>query len=121
MKTEQAAASVLRDAARRSGDSKLMALALDLAQQPKSVKTKFDPIIKAINKMIKILEDDENEDLDIKQTCEKDRMEDTRKAILISREIDEKTDKVTALTQLIAECEKKIEELEAEHKKTKEA
>jgi len=121
MKTEQAAASVLRDAARRSGDSKLMALALDLAQQPKSVKTKFDPIIKAINKMIKILEGDEKKDLDTKQQCESDRMEDTRDAILLSRDIDEKSDRITKLTGSIEDMQNTIKELEAEHKKAKEA
>merc|ERR1719498_1260778 len=104
----------------RSGDSRLLALAADLGKQPKSVKGKFDPIIKAIDKMIKQLQDEEDKDLDIKQTCEKGRMADTREAIVISRTIDEQTDKITALSEEIAECEKKIEELIAEHKKTKE-
>merc|ERR1719498_1398801 len=105
----------------RSGDSRLLALAADLGKQPKSVKGKFDPIIKAIDKMIKQLQDEEDKDLDIKQTCEKDRMADTREAIVASRTIDEMTDKITALTEEIAECKKTIEELVAEHKKTKEA
>merc|ERR1719487_2603733 len=114
------ASIALRDAAKRSGDERLLSLAKDLAD-PKSVKTKFDPIIKAINKMIALLESEEEKDLEIKQTCEKDRMENTREAILASRDIDEKTDKITALTEEIAECKKTIEELIAEHKKTKEA
>merc|ERR1719217_1252192 len=113
------AAVALKDAAFKSGDKRLMALAANLAE-PKSVKTKFDPIIKAIDKMITLLEKEENEDLDIKQTCEKDRMEDTREAIVTSRSIDEDTDLITKLTEQIAKCEKKIEELVAEHKKTKE-
>merc|ERR1719253_1733613 len=115
----QKAVVALRSAARRSGDSRLFSLAIDLAK-PKSVKTKFDPIIKAIDKMVKQLQEEEGKDLDIKQTCEKDRMADTREAIVISRTIDELTDKITALTEEIAECQKKIEELIAEHKKTKE-
>merc|ERR1719491_1764636 len=65
----QTAAAALKDAARRSGDQRLGALAGDLAE-PKSVKTKFDPIIEAIDKMIKLLQKEEDEDLDIKQTCE---------------------------------------------------
>jgi exonuclease VII small subunit len=113
------ASVALRDAALRSGDMRLLALANDI--QPKnSVKTKFDPIIKAIDKMIKLLESEEEKDLDIKQTCEEDRMEDTRDAIVYSRTIDEQTDKITHLTEVIAECEKTIEELIAESKKTKE-
>jgi chromosome segregation ATPase len=113
------ASVALRDAALRSGDKRLLALANDI--QPKnSVKTKFDPIIKAIDKMIKLLKSEEEKDLEIKQTCEEDRMEDTRDAIIYSRTIDEQTDKITHLTEVIAECEKTIEELIAESKKTKE-
>merc|ERR1719331_3191760 len=70
--------------------------------------------------MIKLLESEEEKDLEIKQTCEEDRMEDTRDAIVYSRTIDEQTDKITHLTEVIAECEKTIEELIAESKKTKE-
>jgi len=117
----QKASAALRDAADRSGDRRLMNLAADIAKQPKSVKTKFDPIIKAIDKMIVLLQEEEDKDLDIKQTCEKDRMEDTRKAIIFSRTIDEQTDQITHLTEVIAECEKTIKELIAEHKETKEA
>jgi hypothetical protein len=117
----QKASAALRDAADRSGDRRLMTLAADIAKQPKSVKTKFDPIIKAIDKMIVLLQEEEDKDLDIKQTCEKDRMEDTRKAIIFSRTIDEQTDQITHLTEVIAECEKTIKELIAEHKETKEA
>merc|ERR1719253_717635 len=112
-RTAQKAADVLKEAAQRSGDKRLLALANDFAK-PKSVKTKFDPIIKAIDKMVKQLQEEEDKDLDIKQTCEKDRMADTREAIVISRTIDELTDKITALTEEIAECQKKIEELIAE-------
>merc|ERR1719453_635020 len=111
------ASAALRDAAVRSGDQRLLALATDLAK-PKSVKVKFDPIIKAIDKMVKTLKEEEDKDLDIKQTCEEDRMKDTRDAIVASRDIDEMSDKITHLTEVIAECKKTIEELVAEHKKT---
>jgi hypothetical protein len=116
----ETASMALQDAAKRSGDRRLLALVVAFAG-PKSVKTKFDPIIRSIEKMIQTLQDEEDEDLDIKQTCEKDRMADTRTAIVASRDIDEMTDKITALAEEIAECKKKIEELEAEHKATKEA
>jgi len=105
------------EAAQRSGDQRLMALAKDL-QKPKSVKGKFAPIIKSIEKMIKQLKKEENQDLETKQTCEDDRMENTRKAITNSREIDEKTDEITALDAKIAECQKTIKDLEAAIKKT---
>merc|ERR1719502_1743658 len=114
------ASVALRIAAGRSGDKRLLALAASIDVPGGSVKTKFDPIIKAIDKMITQLKSEEEEDLDIKQTCEKDRMDDTRTAIVASRDIDEMTDKITHLTEVIAECKKTIEELIAEHKKTKE-
>merc|ERR1719421_2232015 len=50
------ASVALRDAALRSGDMRLLALANDMQPKGGSVKTKFDPIIKAIDKMIKLLE-----------------------------------------------------------------
>merc|ERR1719473_2191738 len=71
--------------------------------------------------MVKQLQEEEEVDLETKQTCEQDRMADTRDAIVASRDIDEMTDEITKLTEEIAQCEKTIEELVAEHKKAKEA
>merc|ERR1719440_2005943 len=68
--------------------------------------------------MIKQLKKEENQDLETKQTCEDDRMDNTRKAITNSREIDEKTDEITPLDAKIAECQKTIKDLEAAIKKT---
>jgi len=119
MAKSESAAVALRLAASRSGDERLLKLAALVAKP--SVKGRFDPIISAIEKMVKLLQSEEKQDLETKQTCEKDRMDNTRKAILASRDIDEKTDKITALTELIAQCEKTIEELTAQHKATKEA
>merc|ERR1719272_792770 len=115
----QKSADALMEAAQRSGDKRLMALATDLGPI-KSVKGRFAPIIKSIDAMIKLLKKEEQQDLDTKQTCEDDRMDNTRKAIVNSREIDEKTDAITALTARIADCAQQIAELTAEHKKTKE-
>merc|ERR1719261_699992 len=117
----QKAAVAIKDAALRSGDQRLLSLASRFAVPGGSVKTKFDPIIKAINDMVAQLKKEEDEDLDIKQTCESDRMENTRNAVVNSREIDEKTDLITKLTARIEECQNTIEELKAEHKATKEA
>jgi len=69
--------------------------------------------------MIANLKSEEQQDLDTKQTCEKDRMDNTRKAIDTSRTIDEQTDAITALTARIAQCEKTIAELVASLKETK--
>merc|ERR1719215_2585832 len=115
----QKARAAIQDAARRSGDQRLLSLATDLAPF-KSVKGRFAPIITAIDKMIANLKSEEQQDLDTKQTCESDRMENTRKAIDPSRTIDEQTDEITALTARIAQCEKTIAELVAALKETKE-
>merc|ERR1719440_2298546 len=101
MQLSKKVSETLREAARRSGDARLFKLAR-LAEDPeeiKSVKTRFGPIIKAIDKMIAQLQEEENVDLEIKEKCEKDRMENTREAILASREIDEMTDLITKLTE----------------------
>merc|ERR1740117_1779806 len=115
----QSAAVALRDAALRSGDQRLSALAAAIAG-PKSVKGRFDPIIKSIKKMVKQLAAEEETDLQTKQTCEEDRMADTREAITSSRAIDDMTDAITQLSTRIADCEKKIEDLVADKKANRE-
>jgi len=115
----QSAAVALRDAALRSGDQRLSALAAAIAG-PKSVKGRFDPIIKSIKKMVKQLAAEEETDLQTKQTCEEDRMADTREAITSSRAIDDMTDAITSLSSRIADCQKKIEDLIADKKANRE-
>jgi len=113
------AAVALRDAALRSGDKRLSTLAAAIAG-PKSVKGRFDPIIKSIKKMIKQLAAEEETDLQTKQTCEEDRMADTREAITASRDIDDMTDAITQLSSRIADCQKKIEDLIEDKKANRE-
>jgi regulator of replication initiation timing len=117
------AVSDLKNAARRTGDRRMSALAAlvaDGAADPKSVKTKFKPVIKAIDKMIKLMEDEEKKDLKTKEECEEGRMEDTRKSILAGREIDDKTDAITKLEEEIKEIEEQVKLLLEEKKKVKE-
>merc|ERR1740138_1929954 len=65
--------------------------------------------------MIALLKDEENLDLERKETCEKNRADDTRLAI------DESTELIYKLMYEISELKKEIEETEAEKKKTEEA
>jgi DNA repair exonuclease SbcCD ATPase subunit len=107
----------LQALARRSGDQRLLDIAR-LAAEPEegeSAKKAFEPVIKAIDKMVKQLQEEETKDLEIKETCEEDRMKNTRDAIVAAREIDEMTDTINKLAEEIAECKKRIEELEKEH------
>lgn len=114
------AAGALREAAKRSGDKRLLALAATLGGPEESVKVNFEPIIEAIDKMIATLQEEESKDLEIKETCEQDRMDDTRAAIVASRDIDEMTDLINEMIAKIKKCEERIAELLKEHAKTKE-
>jgi len=116
MAAAQNAMNTIRDAAKRSGDKRL----LTLITGPGSVKKMFGPIIKKIDAMIKQLKAEEDQDLETKQTCEDDRMENTRKAIVLSRGIDEATDLINKLAKHIADCKAKIEQLDADYKATEE-
>jgi hypothetical protein len=70
--------------------------------------------------MLALLKANEKSDLEIKQTCEADRMADTKKAIDTGRKIDEATDLVNQLKKEISTIQEEIEKLLAEHKKVKE-
>jgi len=117
MTAASGAAAALREAARRSGDERLLSLA-SLVGAP-SVKVKFAPVISAIDKMIAIMKADEAKDLEIKQTCESERMENTKKAIDAGRKIDDQTDTITRLEGEIAKLTKEIATKQAEHDEVK--
>jgi len=111
------AVAALKKAAVLSGDKRLLTLASDLAS-PKELDgdmSDFGPVVSAIQKMISVLKQDEEVDLEKKQFCESDRMNNTRDAIVLSRNIDESTEHIEKLATVIQECEKKIAELEAEN------
>jgi len=116
---EHKAALVLKDAALRSGDKRLLALASDFATNPDFEK--FEPIIKAIHEMLAELQKEETKDLDTKQLCESDRMDNTRTAMKVSRKMDEMTDHIAVDKTTIESCQKKIEQLQTEHDKTQAA
>jgi hypothetical protein len=112
--TANQAAAQIRKAAVAAGDERLLALAAVVATP--SVKGKFGPVITAVDNMIAILKDNEKSDLEIKQTCESDRMKDTKTAIDAGRSIDDMTDKMTRLAEEIKTLEGEINTLAAEHK-----
>jgi len=113
------AALELKKVAHLTGDRRLSALtelAADGAADP-SAKAKFKPVLEAIDKMLEVLKSDEAKDLETKESCEDDRMKDTRMALLGGREIDEKTDELGKLEGEIKEIEAQIENLKAEKTK----
>merc|ERR1712113_207187 len=74
----------------------------------------FDEVIEAIDKMVATLKEEEADDLKQKETCEQDRMDNTRDAIKTSRTMDELTEAIAVLNSEIDEAEKDKAEAEAE-------
>merc|ERR1740138_1161552 len=70
--------------------------------------------------MIETLKEEESSDLKVKEKCEEERAEDTRKAIETAREIDEKTDEIAKLLSEIEELKVQIEEKQEAIKKLEE-
>jgi len=112
------AADVLASAAKRSGDKRMAALAKSLQTPNESMATgsHFDEVIAAIDDMVATLKGEEETDLENKETCEKDRADDTRTAIQAGRTMDERSDTIDELTNDIAEIVKTIAENVAEIK-----
>merc|ERR1719172_307655 len=94
----------LRAVASKTGDRRLLGLATLVSQGH------FDEVLKAIDEMIHTLKKEGDEDLEIKEDCEKTRAKKTREAILDSRSIDEMTDTVTKLLAEIAELKAEIKQ-----------
>merc|ERR1719428_1883427 len=107
----RAASGVIRETAKKVGDRRLLAIAMQTALRQAG---HFDEVIAAIDKMVETLKKEADEDLKTKEDCEKTRAEKSREAVLMSREIDERTD---GITKLLAE----IKALLAEIKEKKEA
>jgi len=103
---QEQAKAVLLQAARVGKDSRLVALASTMVKAGDG----FEKVIEAIDKMLKLLKEEQEEDLKIKEECEKTRAEDTRDAIVLSREMDDLSDKITRLESEIKEIEKEVEE-----------
>merc|ERR1719326_1055493 len=112
------AGAILASAAKRSGDKRMTALAKALQTPNESMATgsHFDEVIAAIDDMVATLKGEEETDLENKETCEKDRNDDTRTAIKAARTMDERSDTIDELKNDIVEIIKTIEENEVEIK-----
>merc|ERR1719172_310066 len=97
-------AEALRAVASKTGDRRLLGLATLVSQGH------FDEVLKAIDEMIHTLKKEGDEDLEIKEDCEKTRAKKTREAIVDSRDIDEMTDTVTKLLAEMAELKAEIKQ-----------
>jgi len=109
--------SLLRQVGASAKDPRMNSLALTVLLQAKGP---IDDVIKAIDDMVETLKEEEEADLETKETCESEREEDTKKARDLSIEIDDYTDVITRNTARIAELKEEIEKLEAAIKAMKE-
>merc|ERR1712087_976623 len=101
-----AASEALRVAGHAAKDGRLVALAARIGASV----GRFDAVIDAIDKMLVRLKAEEADDLEKKETCKKERMDNTRDAILKSRAMDEKTELMDRLTAEIEQLEQEIAE-----------
>jgi len=101
------ATETLRQAARKSGDSRLVALAASITAN--AAPSHFAAVIQAIDTMLTQLRNEETTDLNTKEDCEKTRAQDTRTAATTSRTMDDLSDTITRLEQEIAEAEAEIQ------------
>jgi hypothetical protein len=96
---QQSAVEVIRQAGRQAKDGRLAVLATRLRA---ATGNHFTEVIKVIDEMIALLKDEENSDLEKKEECEKNRMEDTRTAVLKARSVDESSELIAKLSAEIA-------------------
>merc|ERR1719316_533818 len=99
---------ILREGAKKHSDLRLTVLASMLQLQKKG---RFEKVEKAIDKMIEDLHAEEDEDLEIKENCEADRMKNTKVAKKKSQEIDDKTAFISRKNAQIATLKGKISNL----------
>merc|ERR1719453_1033169 len=101
--------SMLQQVGASAKDPRMNSLALSVLLQAKGP---IDDVIKAIDEMVEKLKEEEEADLETKETCETEREEDTKSARDLSVEIDDFTDVITRNTARIAELKEEIEKLE---------
>merc|ERR1712139_388284 len=109
--------SMLQQVGASAKDPRMNSLALSVLLQAKGP---IDDVIKAIDEMVEKLKEEEEVDLEVKETCETEREEDTKSARDLSVEIDDFTDVMTRNAARIAELKEEIEKLEAAIKQSKE-
>merc|ERR1719473_2630472 len=109
---------MLRRTAALSKNSRVSALIVAFAtkgtEEPDVTADPFAEVISAIDQMVTDLKAEEQADLQTKQDCEKERMDNTQKAKMSSKKIDTNTETIDRLTAAIAAANKQIEEIESQ-------
>merc|ERR1719240_568092 len=108
--------------AQKHGDVRLMALAVSVSvKMGDKTKTRghFDAIVKSIDTMISDLRAEYDEDLKTKETCESDRMSQTKTAKKSAQAMDDATALINRKKALIEDCSNEIKQIDADVKETK--
>jgi hypothetical protein len=105
---------ILKDATAKHKDLRLVLIASDLR-----ASGHFDKVLGSVDKMIEDLHHEEDEDLEVKEQCEKDRMENTKVAKKTSQNIDDKTALINRKKAQIADLNQKIATAQATIKSLK--
>merc|ERR1719235_1713702 len=82
-------------------------------------KGHFDAIVAEIDKMISDLRVEYDEDMKTKETCESDRMSNTKTAKKTAQAMDDQTALINRKKQTVADCQAEIETIDAKTKETK--
>merc|ERR1719399_2822667 len=104
---QRRAAAMMRKTSGHLRSVRLAAIATAISM---STTGHFDEVIAKIDEMISTLAEEEAADLEKKEQCEKDRMENTKKAKKLSQEIDDKSAFIERKEAEIEELKKKIQE-----------
>mmetsp|Transcript_39173 Transcript_39173/g.92188 ORF Transcript_39173/g.92188 Transcript_39173/m.92188 type:complete len:722 (+) Transcript_39173:68-2233(+) len=110
------AASMLEQLASSVKDSRL----LSLARQARTAGGNFTEVLGAIDGMLSVLQEQQDKDLKIKEQCESDRAADGRSAALLSRGVDELSEKVSSMLTQIKHIEEENATTAADLEQTKE-
>merc|ERR1719313_1520839 len=108
--------SKLRDMAGKHSDPRLAALAVRVHMHSKG---HFDKIVTEVMKMVSDLHEEADEDLKTKETCEQDRMENTKTAKKSAQAMDDQTALISRKKADIESMNKEIAEIVAHVKELK--
>jgi len=112
------AASTLRDLAVKHNDMRLAAFAVSV-KFGATTRGHFDNVVSSIDKMLSDLNAEFEEDLKTKETCERDRMENSKKAKVTSQRMDDQFALITRQQAAIEEKHKEVDGIVAHVKELK--
>merc|ERR1719352_2004407 len=115
------AVSMMKRAAVKSGDVRLLLIAQKHAGAAVSKQDPFAAVTEDIDGFIAELKKEEETDMAEKEMCEKERAERTQKVQIYSKQIDMSTAVIGRLTEHIAASQKQVDQINVEIKENEDA